>query len=57
LYYYQKRKFVYHNEIGPLEEKLQKLVYTGDEPEEQQFIYHYKTDRHDHLCLGDGSDK
>jgi hypothetical protein len=33
------------------------LVYTGDEPEEQPFIYHYKTDRHDRLCLGDGSDK
>ncbi len=57
LYYYRKWKFGYHNEIGPLEEKLWKLVYTGDEPEEQPFIYHYKTDRHDRLCLGDGSDK
>jgi hypothetical protein len=33
------------------------FVYTGNEVDEQAFIYHYKTDHHDHLCLGDGSDK
>jgi len=57
LYYFRKRKFGYHNEIGPLEEKLRKFVFTGDEADEQAFIYHYQTDRHDRLCVGDGSDK
>ena len=57
LYYFRKHKFGYHNEIGPLEEKLRRFVFNGDEPDEQAFIYHYKTDRHDRLCLGDGSDK
>jgi hypothetical protein len=57
LYYFRKRKFGYHNEIVPLEEKLRKFVFTGDEAGEQAFIYHYQTDRHDRLCVGDGSDK
>ncbi len=57
LYYFHKLKFGYHNEIGPLEEKLRKFVYTGNEADEQAFIYHYRTDHHDCLCLGDGSDK
>jgi hypothetical protein len=57
LYYFRKRKFGYHNEIGPLEEKLRKFVFSGDEVDEQAFIYHYQTDRHDRLCVGDGSDK
>jgi hypothetical protein len=39
------------------EEKLWNFVYTGDEADKQAFIYHYKTDHHDCLCLGDGSDK
>jgi hypothetical protein len=57
LYYFQKQKFGYHNEIGPLEEKLRKFVFSGDEADEQAFIYHYQTDRHDRLYVGDGSDK
>jgi len=57
LYYFWKRKFGYHNEIGPLEEKLRKFVFSGDEADEQAFIYHYQTDCHDRLCVGDGSDK
>jgi hypothetical protein len=57
LYYFWKKKFGYNNEIGPLEEKLRKYMIVGDEPDEQGFIYHYKMDYHDRLCLGDGSDK
>jgi hypothetical protein len=36
---------------------LRKLVFVGDEPVEQAFIYHYETDHQGHLCLGNGSDK
>jgi len=43
--------------LGPLEEKLRKFVFSGEEADEQAFIYHYQTDRHDRLCVGDGSDK
>jgi len=51
LYYFWKRKFRYHNEIGPLEEKLRKFVFSGDEADEQAFIHHYQTDHHDKtLC-------
>jgi hypothetical protein len=57
LYYFQKHKFGYHNEIGPLEEKLRNFVFSDDEADEQAFIYHYQTDCHDRLCVGDGSDK
>jgi hypothetical protein len=32
-------------------------MFVGDEPDKQGFIYHYKMDCHDCLCLGDGSDK
>jgi hypothetical protein len=32
-------------------------VYSGDEADEQAFIYNYQTDCHDRLCVGDGSDK
>jgi hypothetical protein len=45
------------NEIGLLEEKLRKFVFSGDEADEQAFIYHYQTDCLDRLCVGDGSDK
>jgi hypothetical protein len=34
-----------------------KFVFSGDEAYEQAFIYHCKTDHHDSLHLGDGSDK
>jgi hypothetical protein len=57
LYPFQKQKFGYHNEIGHLEEKLRKFVFSGDEADWQAFIYHYQTDRHDRLCVCDGSDK
>ena len=57
LYYFRKKKFGYHNEIGPLEENLRKYMFVGDEPDVQGFIYHYKMDHHEHLCLGGGSDK
>jgi hypothetical protein len=50
-------KFGYHNEISPLEEKLRKFVFSGDEADEQAFIHHYQTDSHDQLSVGDGSDK
>jgi hypothetical protein len=52
LHYFWKRKFGYHNEIGPLEKKLRKFVFSSDEADEQAFIYHYKTDRHDQFCVG-----
>jgi len=32
-------------------------VFSGDEADGQAFIHHYQTDRHDRLCVGDGSDK
>jgi hypothetical protein len=57
LYYFWKKKLGYHNEIGPLEERLRKHMFVGDEPDEQGFIYHYKMDHHKCLWLGDGSDK
>jgi hypothetical protein len=47
LYSFQKRKFGYHNEFDSLEEKLRKIVFSGDEADEQAFIYHYKTNHHD----------
>jgi hypothetical protein len=47
LYYFWKHKFGYHNEIGPLEEKLRQFVFSGDEADEQAFIYHFQTDCHD----------
>ncbi len=57
LYYFWKHKCGYHNEISPLEEKLRKFVFSGDEANEQAFIYHYQNDYHHQLCVGDGSDK
>jgi len=57
LYYFWKRKFGYHNDIGPLEEKPRTFVFSGDEADKQAFIYHYQIDRHERLCVGDGSDK
>jgi hypothetical protein len=34
LYYFLKCKFGFHNEIGPLGEKLRKFVFSGDEADE-----------------------
>jgi hypothetical protein len=31
---------MYINEVNPLEDKLRPLVFTGDEPDEQPFVYH-----------------
>jgi len=47
LHNFWKGKFGYHNVIGPLEEKLRKFVFSGDEADEQAFIYHHQTDHHD----------
>jgi hypothetical protein len=33
---------MYINEVSPLEDKLSPLVFTGDESDEQLFVYHYK---------------
>jgi hypothetical protein len=56
LFYFCQTKFMYVNEVHPLEDKLHPLVFIGDEGEEQSFICHYKCDAEDHLILGDGSD-
>jgi len=42
------------NEVNPLEDKLRPLVFTGDELEEQPFVYHYMFDANNELVLGDG---
>jgi len=39
-----------------MEHKLHPLVFTGDESDEQPFIYHYKCDAEERVILGDGSD-
>jgi hypothetical protein len=48
---------MYINEVNPLEDKLRPLVFTGDESEEQPFVYHYKHDANNELVLGDGTDE
>jgi hypothetical protein len=48
---------MYINEVNPLEDKLRPLVFTGDESEEQPFVYHYKCDANNELILGDGTDE
>jgi len=45
------------NEVNPLEDKLRPLVFTGDESEEQPFVYHCKCDANNELVLGDGTDE
>jgi galactokinase/mevalonate kinase-like predicted kinase len=42
---------------NPLEDKLRLLVFTGDESDEQPFVYHYKCDANNELILGDGTDE
>jgi hypothetical protein len=46
LYYFQKTKFQYSNEISPLEEKFRNYIYVDDElePLDKPFVYHYDTD-------------
>ena len=57
LFYIRRKKFEHTNEITPLEERLRQFVFTGDEADEQPFIYHYASDNNDRLILGDGSDR
>jgi hypothetical protein len=47
---------MYVNEVNPLEDRLQTLVFTGDESDKQPFVYHYKCDVDNKLVLGDGTD-
>jgi hypothetical protein len=42
MFYFQRNKLMYINEVSPLEDKLSPLVFTGDESDEQLFVYHYK---------------
>jgi hypothetical protein len=56
LFYFRKTQFNYVNENEPLVEKLRQLVFTGEEPMEQPFVYHYATDKDGHLTVGDGSE-
>jgi hypothetical protein len=57
MFYFCWNKLLYINEVNPLEEKLRPLVFTGDESEEQPFVYHYKCDANNELVLGDGTDE
>jgi len=60
LYYFRKCKLQFGNEIGPLEKKLQGLIYQHEQydehPLDQPFTFHYGIDQNDRLVLGDGSD-
>jgi hypothetical protein len=40
-----------------LEDKLRPLVFTGDESDEQPFVYHYKCNADNEFILGDGTDE
>jgi hypothetical protein len=42
MFYFHHNKLMYINEVNPLKAKLCPLVFTGDESEEQPFVYHYK---------------
>ena len=57
MFYFRRNKLMYINEVNPLEDKLRPLVFTGDESDEQPFVYHYKCDANNELILGDGSDE
>ena len=57
MFYFRRNKLMYINEVNPLEDKLPPLVFTGDESDEQPFVYHYKCDANNELILGDGSDE
>jgi hypothetical protein len=47
---------MYVNNVNPLEGKLWLSVFSGDESDEEPFIYHYKCDAENWLTLGEGSD-
>jgi hypothetical protein len=57
MFYFCQNKLLYINEVNPLEDKLRPLVFTGDESEEQPFVYHCKCDANNELVLGDGTDE
>ena len=57
MFYFRRNKLMYINEVNPLEDKLRPLVFTGDESDEQPFVYHYKCDANNELILGDGTDE
>ena len=57
MFYFRRNKLMYINEVNPLEDKLHPLVFTGDESDEQPFVYHYKCDANNELILGDGTDE
>ena len=57
LFYFHHHKLMYVNEVNPLEDRLQTLVFTGDESDKQPFVYHYKCDTDNELVLGDGTDE
>jgi len=57
LFYFYCNKLMYINKVNPLEDKLRPLVFTGDESEEQPFVYHYKCDANNEFVLGDGTDE
>jgi hypothetical protein len=57
MFYLCHNKLLYINEVNLLEDKLRPLVFTGDELEEQPFVYHYKCDANNELVLGDGTDE
>jgi hypothetical protein len=40
MFYSWHNKFMYINEVNPLEDKLWPLVFTGDELDAQPFVYH-----------------
>lgn len=57
LYNLRRYHFSYVNEISPVEEAIRQYVYTGDEADEQPFIYYYPEDSNGRLVLNDGSDR
>jgi hypothetical protein len=48
---------MYVNEVNPMEDKLWPLVFSGDESEEQPFVYHYKCDAENQMVLGEGTNE
>jgi hypothetical protein len=57
MFYFQRNKLMYINEVSPLEDKLSPLVFTGDESDEQLFVYHYKCNADNEFTLGGGTDE
>ena len=57
MFYFRRSKLMYVNEVNPLEDKLRPFVFTGEESEEQVFIYHYKCDGDNKLILGVGTEE